>query len=135
MFFVEFQLSMADWIITFSAKRPGSDDPWTTGVTFAKFGALTDNGDLCRAARLKLVPEVLANPESIHNGWNRPGTEECYIYIGHPASDWRSPTIETPPPKGHAFIVCVLPDGQIDYWGWREDDENLLPRGIGEMQP
>ena len=121
---------MATWIHAFHAKNPKGGEPWETGITVAKFRNLNDHGDMCRAFRLRLVPGVLISPDRIFHSWNRPDTEECYIYVGRPASDWRSKTIELPPPKGQSFIVCVLPDGEVDYWGWREDGENGLPQGI-----
>ena len=122
---------MSRWIKEFNAKSPrGSADPWRTGIPYGRFQKMSDACDMVSLFRLRLVEEVLENPSSISQGWSRPNTEECYIYCGKPERDYRGRGIDLPAPKEMSFIVCVLPDGEIDYWGWRPDGENDLPEGV-----
>jgi len=78
-----------------------------------------------RYARMMLIPEVVKSPTMVLQGWKREGYEEALIYVGRPSKDFRSPTIETPPPKGMVFMVFVTPDTHtIADWRWEPADPN-----------
>ena len=61
-----------------------------------------------RYARIMLIPEVVRRPRIVLRGWRREGFEQGLIYVGRPERDYRSPTIETPPPKGMVFCVFSI---------------------------
>jgi len=125
------------WLYTFQAIDPkDSSKTWEVGIPEQLFRLLQNKGHEKAIARLVLVHEVLeGGTVELRGGWSRPGKEEgCYVYIGRPARDFKSLSIETPAPKNMAFLVFVLPDGSIDEWTWRllseEKGEEDSPEGI-----
>lgn len=123
---------MGKWIHTFQALSPTGDAPWPVGVTETKFRRLRENSHLVKLGRLALVAEVLENPTIIVEGWNRPDTGDCLVYVGKPDKDYRSAAIELPAPQGMLFAVFVLRDGTVDDWNWRPVSSNdpELPDGV-----
>jgi hypothetical protein len=113
---------MARWLITFEAIDPVHPDKrWKTGIFQAHYSHLQRYGHEKQLARIMLVHHVM-DPDStlrIYQGWSRPGKDDCYVYAGKPEREFKSLTIETPPPPGIVFLVFVLPDGTIDDWTWR----------------
>lgn len=88
-----------------------------------------------RYARLMLVPEVVQCPTIVLKGWQREGYEDALIYVGKPSKDFRSPTIETPPPKGMVFLVFVTPHTYtISDWRWEraDDSDPDLPENVSK---
>jgi hypothetical protein len=78
-----------------------------------------------RYARMMLIPEVVQSPTMVLQGWRREGYEDALIYVGRPARDFRSPTIETPPPRNMVFLVFVTPETHfVSDWRWELADEN-----------
>jgi len=74
---------------------------------------------------MMLIPEVVKQPTIVLKGWNREGFEDALIYVGRPTKDFRSPSIETPPPKNQVFLVFVTPDNHVvSDWRWEMSDEN-----------
>jgi hypothetical protein len=129
---------MSRWLITFDAIDPRDPNSrWTTGVSPAHYDRIRRSGHECQAARLLLVQEVLDPPKTLHvfRGWSRPDRDDCFVYSGLPARDFRSLTIETPAPPRMTFLVFVLPDGTIDHWTWRPSASgNGIPDGVdGEL--
>jgi hypothetical protein len=58
-------------------------------------------------------------------GWKREGYEDAVIYVGRPTRDFRSITIETPPPKDKVFMVFATHGNHfISDWRWEFSDEN-----------
>ena len=100
----------------------------TDGLRLARLDA--------RYARIMLIPEVVRQPIMVLQGWRREGYEDALIYVGRPSKDFRSPTIETPPPKNMVFLVFVTPESRsIADWRWEPADpadpdapENMLGR-------
>ena len=88
-----------------------------------------------RYARIMLIPEVVRHPTIVLKGWKRDGYDEALIYVGRPAKDFRSPTIEVPPPPNKVFMVFVTPLGrQISDWRWEVADvsDPNIPTGMLE---
>ena len=78
-----------------------------------------------RFARMMLIPEVVRHPIMVLKGWKREGYEDAIIYVGRPPKDYRSTTIETPPPRDKVFMVFATPDNHsISDWRWEFSDEN-----------
>jgi hypothetical protein len=111
------------WSPVFKARDPRNPDrgQWTVGVAPAHFQKLRVAGDEARLARLILVREVLEGGTThLYEGWCRPDMDDdCFVYVGRPQRDFRSLSIETPSPKGHAFLVFILRGGTTDLWTWR----------------
>jgi hypothetical protein len=129
---------MARWKVRFRAIDPRNlDGRWEVGVSDRHFRCLQNYGHEKQIARLVLVREVLEGATcNLYRGWSRPDKEDCYVYEGRPAHDFKSLTIETPVKEGMAFLVFVLPDGEIDEWTWRflTEDGGNRPDGIrGEL--
>ncbi|MHC4398390.1 MAG: hypothetical protein ACYTG0_01780 [Planctomycetota bacterium] len=129
---------MARWLLTFRAIDPNAlDKRWDTGVPERLYRQIQHHGHEKALARLVLVQEVLErDTHSLYGGWSRPDKEDCFVYVGCPNRDFKSLTIETPPPPGMGFLVFVLPDGTIDEWTWRQFDEEggNRPSGVtGEL--
>ena len=123
---------MGRWFYSFDAcYHDGSS--WEIGISQKKFRLLQQKGDIVKLSRLALVESVVESPLRIVQGWGRPNTDNCFAYVGKPSADYRKPGIETPPPKNCLFVVFVLHDGMIDYWGWRptSSDDSEMPDGIG----
>ncbi len=108
-------------------------DPWdpsgcstiTLKLSYAHTEGLRTRRLDARFARIMLIPEVVKQPTIVLKGWNREGFEDALIYVGRPARDYRSPSIETPPPKNQVFLVFVTPGERvISDWRWEMADEN-----------
>jgi hypothetical protein len=93
---------------------------------------LQEKGHIVKQARILLIDEVLRETWAIFQGWSRPGTDDCLVYVGNPGQDYRGPRIETPSPPGMVFLVFVLPDGTIDDWNWRKvtASDPDMPEGV-----
>ena len=129
---------MARWLLAFRAIDPKKlDGHWEVGVSERHYRYLQNHGHEKQIARLVLVHEVLEGGTiNLYKGWSRPEKEECFVYEGRPTRDFKSLTIETPAKGGMAFVVFVLPDGEIDEWTWRllTEDGGNRPDGItGEL--
>jgi hypothetical protein len=123
---------MARWKLTFPAQLP--TDPaaqWGCGIHGQKLDILIKASDTVWLARIALIPPVLAEPRRIIRGWGRDKTD-CWVYVGFPDCDYRSASIQTPPPTGMLFLVFVLNDGTIDHWTWRPicNDDPEMPEGM-----
>jgi len=117
---------MARWKVEIPAIDPkDTDGPrWTVGIHEKLLKSMTENGHVQKIARLRCVKQVLEDTRLIAQGWSRPDKEGCFVYCGLPDTDYKSLTIEVPPPPGMLFLVFVLPDGTIDDWAWRKADAN-----------
>jgi len=129
---------MARWLLQFRAIDPRNvSGTWDVGVSERHYRYLQNHGHEKQIARLVLLQEVLeGGAVCIYKGWCRPEKEDCFVYEGRPTRDFKSLTIETPAPKAMAFLVFVLPDGEIDEWTWRplNEDAGNRPDGIsGEL--
>jgi hypothetical protein len=124
---------MARWLLTVEAIDPTDvEQRWETGVPEGLYRALQRAGHEKAIARLYLVREVLAGGTThTYRGWCRPDKDDCFVYVRRPDRDFKSLTIETPPPKGMVFLVFVLPDGTIEEWTWRPVAENETDRPDG----
>ncbi|MEX0679192.1 MAG: hypothetical protein WD063_19105 [Pirellulales bacterium] len=123
---------MSKWKFTVEAQSPGNPrQTWITGFSERQLALLLSKGHKEKLAKARLAEEVLEHPESIIKGWGR-DKADSWIYVGAPPHDYRSDSIETPPPKGKRSLVFVLPDGTIDDWVWRDarTDEPGLPDGM-----
>lgn len=124
------------WFLDFSAKDPRDpeDGTWFIGIPERHFRFLQrDNKHQVVVARIALIEGVVENPMRISTGWDRPNSDDFYVYVGKPTCDYRSGTIETPPRPNSSFLVFVYPDGMIDSWHWRDD--NNLPEGPVLWEP
>lgn len=72
--------------------------------------------------RIQLIPEVLLNPLAVFEGWDRPGHDRDFCYVGIPSKDVRSESIEVPAPPGMAFLVFVTARGNVTDWRWEVTD-------------
>jgi hypothetical protein len=120
------------WKLSVDAQSPHNPTAtWRTGFTSRTIDLLISKGHMARLARARLAEEVLQAPDSIIQRWGRE-KDDCLIYVGTPSRDYRSSTVETPPPHGMLFLVFVLPDGTIDDWSWRpaEAGEPGMPEGM-----
>lgn len=128
---------MSRWIYEFSAIDPRDHSrTWTVGIQERHYRTLQHHGHEKHIARLLLVKETLDDPIRLYQGWSRQDKDDCYVYAGLPAHDFRSLSIELPPPPNQFFLVFVLPGGTIDEWNWRSLDEITpdLPQGVeGEV--
>lgn len=121
------------WIVDFEAIDPQNPNErrWKTGIRPAHFRMLQQHSHEKSMARLVLIQKVLQGGTThLYEGWNRPDRESCYVYIGKPNRDYVSLTIDVPAPPRMVFAVFVLPDGTIDEWNWRNEEENGSPKGI-----
>jgi hypothetical protein len=127
---------MGRWFLDFSAMDPRNvDKSWKVGIREDYYRRLQHHGHQ-KLVRLILVQETFDDPVRLYRGWSRPDKDDCYVYIGSPKHDYRSVSIETPPPPRQLFLVFVRPDGTIDDWMWREHVENApeTPTGVnGEL--
>jgi hypothetical protein len=125
---------MGRWLLSFSVRSPSSpgDGFWTVGIQESKFRLMQQNGHSVKLARILLVKYTLENPRFIIEGWCRPDKDDCLVYAGKPTVDYRSASIECPPPPNMLFLVFVLPDGTIDDWTWRpvNDQDPEMPEGL-----
>jgi hypothetical protein len=116
------------WLLYFEAIDPKNlnGKTWKVGVHQRHYKFLQNRGHEKSLARLLLVREVLQGGTTLlYEGWGRPGKEEkCYVYVGHPKTDYKSLSIETCAPPEMVFLVFVLSDGTIDDWTWRRIAEN-----------
>lgn len=128
---------MARWLLTFEAIDPNNlNGHWKTGIREADYKSIQIHGHEARQARILLVKQVLEGAtQLIFRGWSRPDMEDSYVYAGRPDRDYKSLTIETPPPPEMVFLVFVLPDGTIDDWNWRPSTiQKGIPDGVnGEL--
>lgn len=116
--------SMSRWLAQFEAQHPTDrTKTWTVGVAERKIKLLRANGHEVKLARAMLLGKVLSEPLVIGKGWCRFEKEDCLIYAGKTGIDYRSRTIEVPPPPGCFFLAFILPDGTIDDWAWRPASE------------
>lgn len=122
------------WKIEFDARSPSNPDheTWKVGISPALLDTLQKKGHAVKQARILLVSDVLADTREIFQGWSRPDTDDCFVFAGNPGKDYRSPTIEIPPPPNMIFLVFVLGDGTIDDWNWRPlgTEDPSRPEGI-----
>jgi len=122
------------WRIEFDARHPNSPDQetWKVGIAQSKLEILQKFGHAVNQARILLVRDVLSDTRKIVQGWSRPDTDDCFVYVGGPGYDCRGSTIQVPPPPGMVFLVFVLPDGTIDDWNWRpvKREDATMPEGI-----
>jgi hypothetical protein len=122
------------WRIEFEARNPSSPDQrrWKVGIAQSRLEVLQKFGHAVKQARILLIEEVLSDTRRIVQGWSRPGTDDCFVYVGSPGHDYHGPMIEVPPPPGMVFLVFVLPDGTIDDWNWRpvKRGDPTMPEGI-----
>lgn len=127
---------MGRWKLPFSAASPDApeDETWEVGIHDSTYRHIVENSHSTRLARIILVKEVLESPTALIQGWSRPGKEDCWVYIGRPARDYRSPRIDVPAPPGKLFLVFVLPDGTVDHWTWRDESEQdpEVPEGFAQ---
>jgi hypothetical protein len=124
---------MVRWRYTFSARMPQNPaETWQVGVDQGKVDLIRAKGHEQKYCRLTLVEATLADTRLIVRGWCRPGKDDCFIYVGRPSRDFRSASIEVPPPPRMVFLVFVLADGTIDDWAWRPQsgEDADLPEGI-----
>lgn len=123
---------MARWLLPFTAIDPRSlSGHWKTGVSQAHYQRICRFGHEKQQARILLVEDVLEGSTlHLYQGWSRPDKEDCYVYVGKPARDFKSLNIETPPPPEMVFLVFVLPDGTIDDWAWRAASSDNRPDGV-----
>lgn len=105
---------------------------WEIGIKESQYRTIQKNSHEHRLARLQLAKLVCEHPDQIYRGWNRIGTEDCYVYVGSPEVDFRSMRIEVPAPPNSCFLVFVLADGTIDDWVWRQLDEAGNPLDLTE---
>jgi len=71
--------------------------------------------------RLEIVKEVLAAPDRIIQGWDRPGQDEGFVFVGFPNYDVNNVGSKIIPPDD-CFLVFVHSDGEIEDWKWRPFD-------------
>ena len=128
------------WLLSFHAIDPTNfSASWEVGIPNKLYRLLQNKGHDKAIGRLHVIGDVLQGGTlQIHEGWSRPDREDCYVYLGRPDRDFKSLTIETPAPKGMAFLVFVMEDGTIDEWTWRriaeERDGLIIPDGVkGEV--
>ena len=128
---------MTRWYFTLEAMDPNDTSrQWEVGIHRKLYESRQMHGHERSLARIILVHEVLSgNVTYIYSGWSRPDKDDCHVYVGFPDRDHKSSTIDTPAPKGMAFLVFVLPDGTIDEWTWRPiDEQSGKPQGVkGEL--
>jgi hypothetical protein len=126
-------MAQTRWAFSCEAVDPiNPNETWEVGILTWKLELLARNGHLHKLGRAVLVKAVVSDPICIIKGWDRPGHESCFVYVGKPNKDYRSATIEVPPPKGQLFVAFVLPDGTVDDWAWRPVSEfdTSRPEGI-----
>lgn len=128
---------MSRWFLQFDAINPANpEDRWKTGIHQAHYRRLQVHGHEKALARIMLVNDVLTEGTlRIYGGWSRPDKDDCFVYVGRPTREFKSLSIETPPPPGMVFLVFVLPDGTVDDWNWRPCQDNSdEPQGVeGEL--
>jgi hypothetical protein len=128
---------MGRWYIPFSAMDPEDvSRTWSVGISESQYKHLQNTGHEKELARILLVKETVENPIMLVKGWCRPNQEASYVYVGRPDHDYRSLTIETPPPRDQFFLVFVLLGGRVDFWTWRfQTDDSDMPQGLesGEL--
>lgn len=122
------------WVpqLTFRAIDPRNfGEHWKVGVPPWLFDLHVKHDHEKELGRLLLVRDVLEDDSSeIYEGWCRPGKDGCYAYAGHPNRDFKSLTIQTPPPPNMSFVVFILTDGSIDLWTWRPIERGGAPEEI-----
>jgi hypothetical protein len=126
------------WLLRFEAIDPKNlpHRTWKVGIPEWLYRQQQIHGHDKAIGRIRLLPEVLEGERGtkrIYEGWCRPGKEEkCFVYVGKPDHDFKSLTIETPPPPKMVFLVFVLPDGSIDELTWRPHTEESedCPQGV-----
>lgn len=122
------------WKIEFEARLPSNPDQetWKVGIAPSLLEILQKQGHAVKQARIFLVRDVLGDTREIFQGWSRPDTDDCFVYVGNPGYDYRGPTIQVPSPPKMVFLVFVLRDGTIDDWNWRplKADDLTMPEGV-----
>ena len=124
---------MGRWFYSSMARKPNNpDERWEVGVLEEKFRFLQRRGHQVKLCRLEMVKAVLDDTLAIIEGWSRPDSDDCFVYVGKPEFDRREIDIEVPPPPGMLFLVFVLAGGTIDEWGWRQQSESdpNIPDGV-----
>jgi hypothetical protein len=120
--------------IEFNARLPSNTDQetWKVGIAPSLLETLQKQGHAVKQARILLVRDVFGDTREIFQGWSRPDTDDCFVYVGNPGHDYRGPTIEIPSPPNMIFLVFVLRDGTIDDWNWRplKADDLTMPEGV-----
>ena len=83
------------WRIEFVTRYPSApnSETWKVGIFQSKLDILQKYGHTAKQARILLVKEVLTEPQGIFQGWSRPDTDRCFVYVGNPGHDYHSPTI------------------------------------------
>lgn len=123
---------MARWFLPFTSLNPKNlKDTWEVGILQNHYHVLKNKGHEKQIARICCVDEVLQHPAYLFKGWSRPDKDDCFVFAGFPANDYKSLTITTPRPSNMIFLVFVLPGGTIDDWNWREIDPNNHPKPSG----
>jgi len=125
---------MAKFRYEFSTQDPtgGVGDTWKVGIPEWLFCEVRKYEHQAKFGRIRCILEMIESPSAIYKGWCRQGTEECWVYEGDVSTDYRSLQIETPQPPGTRFVVFILPDGSIDDWTWREQDDHGKPLDVGQ---
>ena len=95
---------------------------WEVWIDQAHLESLTRGNLAPRFYRVMLVPIVLRHPAVVFEGWNRPEHDDDLCYAGVPPVDYRSDTIQVPPPPGKTFLVFVTRRGRITKWRWENAD-------------
>lgn len=126
---------MARWKLTFDARSPNDPENqlWTVGISANYYDRLIRMRHSPPFARILLLKDNLRSGTlSIFKGWNRPETDQCFVYASQPELDYQSLTIELPSKPNCLFLSFVLPDGTIDFWDWRPRREGSanLPEDV-----
>ena len=121
---------------TLDAIDPFGDDGavWKVWVDQAHVDGLSRHRVDPRFYRLLLLSEVLSDPTAIFQGWEREGQDGGLCYVGSPAKDYRSESIEVPPPPGKVFLAFVTSRGKVSEWRWEDSDEDdpHFPKGYNK---
>ena len=113
-----------DWVLSaLDPFHPGEVSTWTVRIEQAHIDGLTRHGVRARFFRLLLVEGMLADPMVVFQGWEREGHDNDLCYVGRPERDFRSGSIEVPPPPGMVFVVFVTASGKVSEWRWEKSDE------------
>lgn len=97
----------------------GTREVW---IDQAHLESLTRGNLAPRFYRVLLVPEIVRNPAVVFEGWERAGHEDDLCYAGIPSTDFRTDTIQVPPPPGKTFLVFVTRRGRVTKWRWEDAD-------------
>ena len=93
------------WHLPAVAPKDSNEPTWDVWLDQAHVDGLTRCGVEAKFARLQLVPDALSDPVVMFQGWEREEKHDCFCYVANPESDYRSTTIQTPPPPNKVFLV------------------------------